>query len=256
MEASSSASKRQDVSRLFGTVRTNHTPARSYEKGGLGFRTSETSQKSTGKRLNGPTSSVVASRARTSAPPERERASRESVPVFGRRCSKPLGFYDHDTRSWRTFQRLLFEDLTSSLQALPKQGMMRSGLIYGLRTLERPIVGSDSSSSHIPTPTVADTFTGGLKSSQQKEGSLHSVNLSQYAVRFPTPAARDYKDNNSPAESQRHSPSMASIVGGKLNPEWVEWLIGLPQEWTALSGENASRLWEMVSSRKSRSGLE
>ena len=30
-----------------------------------------------------------------------------------------------------------------------------------------------------PTPTVADTFTDKLKSSQQKEGSMHSVNLSQ-----------------------------------------------------------------------------
>jgi len=32
---------------------------------------------------------------------------------------------------------------------------------------------------NFPTPTVSDTFTGNLKSSQQKEGSMHSVTLPQ-----------------------------------------------------------------------------
>lgn len=34
-----------------------------------------------------------------------------------------------------------------------------------------------------PTPTVSDTFTGNLASTQQKEGSMHSVTLPQ-AVRM------------------------------------------------------------------------
>jgi len=36
---------------------------------------------------------------------------------------------------------------------------------------------------NLPTPTVSDTFTGNLKSTQQKEGSMHSVTLPQ-AVRM------------------------------------------------------------------------
>jgi hypothetical protein len=36
---------------------------------------------------------------------------------------------------------------------------------------------------NLPTPTVSDTFTDNLKSSQQKEGSMHSVTLPQ-AVRM------------------------------------------------------------------------
>jgi len=31
----------------------------------------------------------------------------------------------------------------------------------------------------LPTPTVSDTYTDNLKSSQQKEGSMHSVTLPQ-----------------------------------------------------------------------------
>ena len=37
---------------------------------------------------------------------------------------------------------------------------------------------------NLPTPTVSDTFTGNLKSSQQKEGSLHSVTLPQAVERL------------------------------------------------------------------------
>jgi hypothetical protein len=32
---------------------------------------------------------------------------------------------------------------------------------------------------NLPTPTVSDTFTDNLASSQQKEGSMHSVTLPQ-----------------------------------------------------------------------------
>jgi hypothetical protein len=44
---------------------------------------------------------------------------------------------------------------------------------------------------NLPTPTVADTFTDKLKSSQQKAGSMHSVNLSQAVHMMPTPNTMD-----------------------------------------------------------------
>ena len=37
---------------------------------------------------------------------------------------------------------------------------------------------------NLPTPTVSDTFTSNLKSSQQKEGSMHSVTLPQAVERL------------------------------------------------------------------------
>lgn len=44
---------------------------------------------------------------------------------------------------------------------------------------------------NLPTPTVADTFTDKLKSSQQKPGSMHSVNVSQAVHMMPTPNTMD-----------------------------------------------------------------
>lgn len=36
----------------------------------------------------------------------------------------------------------------------------------------------------LPTPTVSDTFTSNLASSQQKDGSMHSVTLPQIVERI------------------------------------------------------------------------
>ena len=66
---------------------------------------------------------------------------------------------------------------------------------------------------------------------------------------WPTPCTRDYKGINSPegltrkdGKSRRFDllPNAAiggvgtDIVPGHLNPTWVEWLMGVPTEWTAL----------------------
>jgi hypothetical protein len=54
----------------------------------------------------------------------------------------------------------------------------------GTVTFERP------EGNVLPTPMVSDTFTGKLKSTQQKEGSLHSVTLPQ-AIAMITPPQQD-----------------------------------------------------------------
>jgi hypothetical protein len=46
-------------------------------------------------------------------------------------------------------------------------------------------IASGGGQVNFPTPTVSDTFTDNLKSSQQKPGSMHSVTLPQ-AVRMVT----------------------------------------------------------------------
>jgi len=53
---------------------------------------------------------------------------------------------------------------------------------------------------------------------------------------WPTPTARDWKDNGkSPAELARNSVTLATHAGGSLNPTWVEWLMGWPLGWTDLN---------------------
>lgn len=61
----------------------------------------------------------------------------------------------------------------------------------------------DSEFLLLPTATVSDQYTGNLKSSQQKEGSLHSVTLAQIVNRpdlLPTPAVGHIRNNDEPIE--------------------------------------------------------
>ena len=92
-----------------------------------------------------------------------------------------------------------------------------------------------------PTPTVA---------SADKEviNSQNNNNLVAYAKMFPTPAASDYKGAPSLALVQERArlhtrgvrlPEHISRednieVRGNLNPDWVEWLMGVPTGWTDL----------------------
>lgn len=125
-----------------------------------------------------------------------------------------------------------------------------------------------------PTPTCSDNYTANLKSSQQVDGSMHSVTLAQAVIKYPTPTRRSPPD--CPSERARHSPSLESVIksyptptacaakgssdasltradgrdrtndrldhnvfkqsgGGQLNPDWVEWLMGWPIGWTDLA---------------------
>lgn len=100
--------------------------------------------------------------------------------------------------------------------------------------------GLDTAVKNWPTPTVADTFTGNLKSTQQKPGSMHSVNLSQ-AVNWPTPTQRDWRRGCSAnvRKDGRKRNSLDFVVyekqQGQLNADWVELLMGLPIGWTDIN---------------------
>jgi len=57
--------------------------------------------------------------------------------------------------------------------------------------------------------------------------------LAEEVKKYSTPTARMWKDTGTmPAEFRRKTPSLAIQVGGKVNADWVEWLMGIPTGWT------------------------
>jgi DNA (cytosine-5)-methyltransferase 1 len=98
---------------------------------------------------------------------------------------------------------------------------------------------------NLPTPTVADTFTDNLKSSQQKEGSMHSVNLSQAVHmtfgRFEPVVRRWEKITGNKAPN----PTKPDGADGKprLSSEFTEWMMGLEPGW--ITGVGLSRKDEL-----------
>jgi hypothetical protein len=91
-----------------------------------------------------------------------------------------------------------------------------------------------ASSGEPPKNTENWTWTG-LYWVNDK-GQKKQTRLKDQVRMWPTPTARDYKDNGqSPAELARNSVTLATHAGGTLNPAWVEhYLMGYPRGWTNL----------------------
>ncbi len=131
-----------------------------------------------------------------------------------------LGKYDPSTHSLKTAQCSLFEDLKLFSVTLPRWGSMQTGELYQRQTLVRPT--SERESGLWPTVTAT---------ANQLAPSMQS----RYANPiWPTPTAHNAKETNAPSEALRNEPTLASRVGGHLNPTWVEWLMGWPCGWTDL----------------------
>jgi hypothetical protein len=142
-----------------------------------------------------------------------------------------------DTFLWKTAQCSLIEGEQESLEILPRWGMTRNGLLWELPMLEPITRGTGS-------------------------GSLVNILPPPPHQTWPTPTAHMSKETNAPSENKRNTPTLtaqanwatptvcgnhnrkgasktsgdglATQVGGKLNPMWVEWLMGWPLGWTDL----------------------
>jgi len=86
-----------------------------------------------------------------------------------------------------------------------------------------------------PTPRSSDSNGPGLHG----DGGMDL----RTAVLLPTPNARDWKGlPGAPGRARggRQSSLPVSVGSGRLNPTWVEWLMGFPSGWTDC-GRSATR---------------
>lgn len=133
----------------------------------------------------------AASHARISAWLERVKVSAANAAAYGEKCGGWFAKYDLPSSTWKTAQCSLLGELTEFSGSFPRWGIMLSGVCWELMTLA--LTTAEKEYGSWPTPCVADTFTGNLKSSQQKPGSLHSVTLAQKVQMFPTPTTQNAK---------------------------------------------------------------
>jgi hypothetical protein len=105
-----------------------------------------------------------------------------------------------------------------------------------------------------PTPRASEaekssrTVAGAQREVARGKGAdLSTVVRAMHVETFPTPAARDYKDFGPNVDYQKVAAKskLAGVVminqqdypaqqSGSLNPDWVEWLMGVPTGWTDL----------------------
>ena len=169
-----------------------------------------------------------ASRARTSAWPEKAQESTEPVAACGATWRGSLARFDPATSSWRTVQPSLLEDLGESSVTWPRSGMTAAGQCWELPTLGRRI--NETGSGLWPTPTVCGNYNRKGLSKTSGDGLATAV------LKCATPTARDWKSGKaSQATMERNSRPLSEQIGGSLNPAWVEWLMGWPLGWTDLN---------------------
>ena len=114
----------------------------------------------------------------------------------------------------------------------PRSGMTRNGFAYELPIVGRITRGTDGGYS-LPTPTVA--MEAPNKNANTKgPKNLLEIAHGKWDQMWPTPTAHNAKECAAPSEAERNTPTLASAAGGKLNPMWVEWLMGFPIGFTDL----------------------
>lgn len=185
-------------------------------------------------------SSQADSPAKTSAQQERNAGWPERGLACGTRWLGLLGGFDPDTHSLRTSQLSLREDLAESSPTLPRWGSMRNGVLW---ERDMPVLSNgvtDSGFSLMPTPTRYGN------NNRPKKGTKRGWGLAAWGKSFfKTVTASDAKGRSGEGHIARHGPKRLSDVilpprgeqqspRGRLNPEWVEWLMGLPIGATAL----------------------
>lgn len=185
---------------------------------------------------------------------------------FGTNTPESFASFDPATSSWRTSALSFFEDSMSFSGSWPVRGTMRNGKCYPRRRSALRIYANASSLSRgvwIATPTVCQsershrfrkgrtpnptefarrwptpTVGGGgqtlpegtTPTGQTPDGRKQTVCLERFVMevergRWPTPTV-----NGNPMSGD----GLQTVVGGRLNPTWVEWLMGFPLDWTAL----------------------
>ena len=61
-----------------------------------------------------------------------------------------------------------------------------------------------------------------------------TIKGTEFGLLLPTPTCHNAKEGNYPAEKNRRTPLLATHVGGKIHPEFTEWMMGWPLGWTDL----------------------
>ena len=135
---------------------------------------------------------------------------------FGLRLSGSFAKYDHSSLSWKTSQHCLFGGLIEFSETWPRAGMILHGDAFRLLCSGH----HTGETGYLPSPLIG-TPTAAM-----------AVRSKRFQTKTPAPA------------------EMALALGGKLNPEWVEWLMGFP------IGHTDCEDLETQSCHKSQSGSE
>lgn len=202
---------------------------------------SETSPPTNSEQMEFPlTPSAAASHARMSHWPENEAVLRLTGAAYGLNTTVSLASLDRASFSWRTRQACLVSGWEEFSETWPRAGMMRNGTVYP-QTASAPVMRGTASGS-LPTPTKTDVKSECMSSalvSKRAAASKRGVGLTEFLHRrnLPTPMrGNDHWGARLDEWGGSSNPFRGTELGQlRLNPCWVEELMGFPIGWTELA---------------------
>jgi len=226
----------------------------------------ETSKTLTGEQSSDLTLFAVDTHANHS-PQQAKEKEQTTHDTSGLGLEMPLAHYDQPTQSWRTSEDISLWGDYKLLESLPKSGMTQSGVLYPQPVWVRPIDETELLLWPTPTahpdnsnlkgkfknPTLGDAVrmwpTARASAAMADSGDAiirnlkskgYKSKLEQATQIWPTPTASDHR-RRGPNSKQQSLPEVIATItntwqpgSGKLNPMWVEWLMGFPIGWTDL----------------------
>ena len=197
----------------------------------------------------------------------------------GMRCGAAFATLEPASHSWRTFQATFLGRSDEWSETWPRAGGVSNGTAYR-RLPSAPLTDAIASSSWLPTPAASDSNSS--RSAGYAKTATHNpgMTLTDALVRglLPTPTSSEavrgwaVRGKNAQGgkslgetllptpttrpESHRHNGGdpLGTRVGGqnghRLNPQFVEWMMGWPSNWTKTDCSSA----ETESFHKPQSG--
>jgi len=108
-----------------------------------------------------------------------------------------------------------------------------------------------------PTP-MSTEHKANRQTRENHQNGLTQAVLATEIKMFPTPCNRDYKGAvksgkriTKSGKTQNYGEQLPNIVGGQLNPNWVEWLMNWPITWSGLNAIDPKEYqrWKETSSK-------
>ena len=148
--------------------------------------------------------------------------------TYGRRCFELSSSLRRVGSSVRMYLESCELPLPTLSRTWSAKVITSSCWILKLRLSERRT--GEKGSRLLPTPCATLGTNGG----PNQWDSSGRPGLQMAAMMWPTPRIGGSK-STSPAGSKHGD--LAAVAGGQLNPDWVEWLMGLPAGWTNLTSQ-------------------
>jgi len=187
---------------------------------------------------------LAAFHAKTSAQQEKAQELTENEAELGGKWRASFVKWSQDLCLWRTHQCSLLGDLEPFSETWPQWGLMHDGECWEQRMSEQITNATEfglSVNISSPPPPIWPTPTAHM-SKETNAPSEHKRNTPTLTAQanWPTPRTKgmcggsgawaQLKENTTIEEARL----MGAGNGGKLNPMWVEWLMGWPLGWTDL----------------------